>query len=211
MGGCTSQPTTTASKVEPVDPAIQAAAVLKTKDIDRQLLDESKSARKEVKILLLGTAETGKSTVLKQLRIIHGGGFTDADLKTFRGVARRNIYDTVKILTDAMEKLKIPYGFDSTSPEMKKLGEVKPGCGGSMNLREDPVAIEAARLFSIDTVVGVNRGKILEAVSVIRADTPDFNNVMGVRLVDAIRLVWGDSGIKYCFSRANEFQIVDLS
>jgi len=42
------------------------------------LKDMSKGVRDTtVKILLLGTAESGKTTIIKQMRILHINGFTD--------------------------------------------------------------------------------------------------------------------------------------
>ena len=40
----------------------------KSKLIDKQLMLEYKKLNKETKILLLGTGESGKSTVLKQMK-----------------------------------------------------------------------------------------------------------------------------------------------
>jgi len=38
----------------------------------------------EVKLLLLGSAECGKSTVLKQMKIIHQNGYTREELLSYR-------------------------------------------------------------------------------------------------------------------------------
>ena len=38
----------------------------------------------EVKLLLLGSAECGKSTVLKQMKIIHQNGYTKEELLSYR-------------------------------------------------------------------------------------------------------------------------------
>ena len=45
--------------------------------IDRKLQQEAVKAKHIVRILLLGTGESGKSTVVKQMKIIHmNGGFS---------------------------------------------------------------------------------------------------------------------------------------
>ena len=44
-----------------------------------------------IKILLLGAGESGKSTVLKQMRILHGGGYSVSDKQDFRPVVYHNI------------------------------------------------------------------------------------------------------------------------
>ena len=56
-----------------------------------------------------GTGESGKSTFIKQMRIIHGQGYSDADRADFRSLVFRNIFTAVSALTEAMTSLKIPF------------------------------------------------------------------------------------------------------
>lgn len=65
-------------------PAKPAAVMTHKEDqypvsLDHHLLkDMAKGVRDTtVKILLLGTAESGKTTIIKQMRILHINGFTD--------------------------------------------------------------------------------------------------------------------------------------
>ncbi|XP_070580526.1 guanine nucleotide-binding protein subunit alpha-13-like [Ptychodera flava] len=87
--------------------------------IDRMLAKEKAHHRRLVKILLLGAGESGKSTFLKQMRIIHGQIFTDEDLKEYRAVINSNIVKGTKVLVDARDKLRIPWG----DPQNEKHGE----------------------------------------------------------------------------------------
>lgn len=50
--------------------------------------------RKSVKILLLGTGESGKSTVLKQMKVLHVKGFSDREIKDQIEVIRGNLHDS---------------------------------------------------------------------------------------------------------------------
>jgi len=77
--------------------------------IDRRLKFEKKELKRQVKILLLGTGESGKSTFLKQMRIIHGSGYKDADLVEYRGIIYQNIVKGMKVLIDAKTKLGIAW------------------------------------------------------------------------------------------------------
>ncbi|KAI1706349.1 g-protein alpha subunit domain-containing protein [Ditylenchus destructor] len=51
--------------------------------IERQIQRDLRDTRRERKLLLLGTAESGKSTFIKQMRIIHGQGYSDRDKRQF--------------------------------------------------------------------------------------------------------------------------------
>ena len=78
--------------------------------IDRQLQKDKDRFRKTVKILLLGSGESGKSTFLKQMRIINGGDFVEEELKQYRLVIYGNIVKGMKVLIDARDKLGIAWG-----------------------------------------------------------------------------------------------------
>ncbi|KAJ6455148.1 G-protein alpha subunit [Mycena sanguinolenta] len=59
------------------------ASQARSEEIDRQLEEESLHFKKEIPILVLGTDETSKSTVVKHMKIDHGG-FSTEELAAFR-------------------------------------------------------------------------------------------------------------------------------
>ena len=61
-------------------------------------------------MLLLGAGESGKSTFLKQMKIIHGQEFSDDQVREFRMIIYGNIIKGMKVLADARDKLNIPWG-----------------------------------------------------------------------------------------------------
>ncbi|XP_023670696.1 guanine nucleotide-binding protein subunit alpha-12 isoform X2 [Paramormyrops kingsleyae] len=73
------------------------------------LARERRSIRRLVKILLLGAGESGKSTFLKQMRIIHGKEFGQKALLEFRDTIFENIIKGMRVLVDARDKLRIPW------------------------------------------------------------------------------------------------------
>lgn len=56
-----------------------------------------------------GTGEAGKSTFIKQMRIIHGQGYSDRDRAEFKTLVYRNTVKGMQIMIEAMETLKVPY------------------------------------------------------------------------------------------------------
>jgi hypothetical protein len=65
MGGCSSS--------EPVD----AELVKKNKEIDRELRKDKDILSRTIRILLLGSGESGKSTFFKQMRILWMNGISE--------------------------------------------------------------------------------------------------------------------------------------
>lgn len=78
-------------------------------EIEKQIKKDKRDQRKELKLLLLGTGESGKSTFIKQMRIIHGSGYSDDDKRAFIKLVYQNIYMAMNSMIGAMESLKIPY------------------------------------------------------------------------------------------------------
>ncbi|KHJ99765.1 g-protein alpha subunit [Oesophagostomum dentatum] len=80
-----------------------------TKTIERELHNERKILRRQVKILLLGSGESGKSTFIKQMNIIHGAGEFTADEPHNTYLLIKNAISAMRVLLDARSKLNIPW------------------------------------------------------------------------------------------------------
>ena len=73
----------------------------------------------QVKLLLLGAGESGKSTFLKQMKIIHGVTFDEEQIREFRQIIYGNIIRGMRVLVDANRKLGI-----SLEVEENKVGSL---------------------------------------------------------------------------------------
>lgn len=62
--------------------------------------------------LSAGTGESGKSTFIKQMRIIHGAGYSDEDKRGFTKLVYQNIFTSMQAMIRATETLKIPYKYE---------------------------------------------------------------------------------------------------
>lgn len=78
-----------------------------TKRIDLQLKEDKKRLQDEIKILLLGAGESGKSTIAKQFKIINVGEYTEDELKDWKVVVLDNTFFSIKTLVFASEKLGV--------------------------------------------------------------------------------------------------------
>ncbi|XP_050569799.1 guanine nucleotide-binding protein subunit alpha-12 isoform X2 [Anas acuta] len=79
----------------------------RSREIDAMLARERRAVRRLVKILLLGAGESGKSTFLKQMRIIHGREFDQKALLEFRATIYENILkgESVKYFLDNLDRI----------------------------------------------------------------------------------------------------------
>ncbi|XP_024115581.1 guanine nucleotide-binding protein subunit alpha-12a [Oryzias melastigma] len=91
------------------DAAQEREAKRRSREIDAMLARERRAVRRLVKILLLGAGESGKSTFLKQMRIINGQEFDQKALLDFRDTIYENILKGMRVLVDARDKLGITW------------------------------------------------------------------------------------------------------
>ncbi|KAM7076741.1 guanine nucleotide-binding protein subunit alpha-14 [Ciconia boyciana] len=94
-------------------------------EIERQLRRDKRDARRELKLLLLGTGESGKSTFIKQMRIIHGSGYTEEDRKGFTKLVYQNIFTAMQVMIRAMDTLKIQYTSKENEESAQMIKEVE--------------------------------------------------------------------------------------
>ncbi|XP_072007012.1 guanine nucleotide-binding protein subunit alpha-14 isoform X2 [Engystomops pustulosus] len=94
-------------------------------EIERQLRRDKRDARRELKLLLLGTGESGKSTFIKQMRIIHGSGYTDEDRRGFTKLVYQNIFTAMQAMIRAMDTLRIQYSSEQNMENALLVREVE--------------------------------------------------------------------------------------
>ena len=81
----------------------------KNLEIEKMIRKDKKVQARQVKILLLGAGESGKSTILKQMRIIYSEGFRLDERKEVRQVIFSNMIVAFKIIAEEMRELGLDY------------------------------------------------------------------------------------------------------
>jgi len=77
----------------------------KSKDLEKQLVQDQRTDQQVNKLLLLGAGESGKSTLFKQMVTIYGKGFSVEDRKEYIHVVYTNIILSMKTLCDQSDRL----------------------------------------------------------------------------------------------------------
>lgn len=101
--------------------------VTKDKGKSKTKTKEKKKKDDEIKILLIGSGESGKSTLFKQLRLIHGMDFTQDDAISHRDIIRSNVILSMKALISGAKKLDIPFTEESHIDLFKKFDQYDTG------------------------------------------------------------------------------------
>ncbi|KAJ6644503.1 Guanine nucleotide-binding protein G(f) subunit alpha [Pseudolycoriella hygida] len=135
---------------------------IRSKQLDKELQIVHRQFEKAIKILLLGTAESGKTTILQQMKILHINGFTEEDKIAKIKEIRQNIQESIYELVVQMHKLRIPFD----SPQNHKSGEWILDAGKKPQQFDD-------------------------------------------EYTDNVVALWNDTGIRECYRRSNEFQLID--
>uniref|UniRef100_A0A8C7GUS4 Guanine nucleotide-binding protein G(o) subunit alpha n=1 Tax=Oncorhynchus kisutch TaxID=8019 RepID=A0A8C7GUS4_ONCKI len=104
--------------------AEERAALDRSKAIEKNLKDDGVTAAKEVKLLLLGGGESGKSTIVKQMKIIHEDGFSGDDVKQYKPVVYSNTIQSLAAVLRAMDSLGIEYADKDRKADAKLVCDV---------------------------------------------------------------------------------------
>jgi GTPase SAR1 family protein len=78
-----------------------------SKQIDKAIRDDKLNEDKKIKLLLLGPGDAGKSTFLKQLRVIHDQKFSNIDLEKFKAILKDNVLLSMKAMLAGATLLKV--------------------------------------------------------------------------------------------------------
>jgi len=77
----------------------------KNKQVESYIKKSKQDFHGEIKLLLLGTGESGKSTIAKQMRILHTPGFDKKELQTFRPVVFNNTVTAMRNIVQFCTKM----------------------------------------------------------------------------------------------------------
>ncbi len=78
-------------------------------------------AKYYMKVLMVGTSACGKSTVAKQMKILHCNGFTPEERDNYKKILISNIFLSLKELVTQAQLLKIDIKEESIAEEIDKL------------------------------------------------------------------------------------------
>ncbi|CAL8312694.1 unnamed protein product [Merluccius merluccius] len=137
------------------------------KKIEKQLQKERQAYKATHRLLLLGAGESGKSTIVKQMRILHVDGFNEEEKHEKVQDIRKNVKDAIVTIIAAMSTLTPP---------------VPLGNPGNQ--------------FRVDYI------KRIAPLSDFEYSEEFFENT---------EKLWLDDGVKACFERSNEFQLIDCA
>uniref|UniRef100_A0A671K2H9 Guanine nucleotide-binding protein G(s) subunit alpha n=1 Tax=Sinocyclocheilus anshuiensis TaxID=1608454 RepID=A0A671K2H9_9TELE len=145
------------------------------KKIEKQLQKDKQIYRATHRLLLLGAGESGKSTIVKQMRILHVNGFNaDNQESMFYREKKQKIQDIKNNIKEAIETIVT-----------------------AMSVLVPPVQLACpANKFRIDYIFNLANQKDFEF-------TPEF--------YEHTKTLWQDEGVRACFERSNEYQLIDCA
>lgn len=109
-----------------------------TANIDAELKKNKQSNEEDIKLLLLGAGESGKSTIFKQLKIINQDGFSEKERNDMRESIQFGIVKGMQDILNGMKKLDIP--FEPAYEEAAERVLDEPCLGGKPCLTAEMVA-----------------------------------------------------------------------
>lgn len=85
------------------------------REAEKNLREAKAKLARQVKVLLLGSGDSGKSTILKQMRLIHSVPFNTQEVESYRQLVFSNITHGLKYLLDAMEDMNLEVSDENIS------------------------------------------------------------------------------------------------
>ncbi|KAH6952476.1 guanine nucleotide-binding protein subunit alpha [Ilyonectria sp. MPI-CAGE-AT-0026] len=73
----------------------------------KNLLKWYEMQRNPVKLLLLGAGKSGKSTIMKQMKLIYKGGYSRDERESFKEIIFSNTVQSMRVILEDMESLKL--------------------------------------------------------------------------------------------------------
>ncbi|KAJ6231680.1 guanine nucleotide-binding protein g(o) subunit alpha [Anaeramoeba flamelloides] len=104
--------------------------------IDKTLREVKQENDNKVIILLLGSGESGKSTIARQMKIIHQNGFSELEKMKFKTIIHSNIIEYIQELIQLIDIKKLPELNENLDSIKKEIMGLMPDSGINSELAE---------------------------------------------------------------------------
>ncbi|KAM4718123.1 guanine nucleotide-binding protein G(olf) subunit alpha isoform 2-T2 [Anableps anableps] len=150
------------------------------KKIEKQLQKERQAYKATHRLLLLGAGESGKSTIVKQMRILHVDGFNAEEKQQKIQDIRKNVKDAIVTIVSAMSALTPPVPLGNPDNQF--------------------------RVDYIKSIAPLSDFEYTEPLGGTHSSLPIWQDFF-----EHTQKLWEDNGIKACFERSNEYQLIDCA
>lgn len=161
--------------------------------ISKYMREQKKKFDSEVKLLLLGAGESGKSTIAKQMIIIHLKGFKEVSERiTYRPAIFTNIMASIRILLTAVDELNLQLNPSNMEARRRTMGNEHELFAGPLTKQQvqdikdlwaDP-AIQTAYSRSNEFQLSDSAAYYLNAIEIIGAEgwVPNEQDILRSRV-----------------------------
>lgn len=101
--------------------AEQAESLKESRKIDKILREDGVRHEHEIKLLLLGAGESGKSTIVKQMKIIHEDGYPREECLLYKPVVYSNTWVSLIAILRAMSELGINFADSNRQDDARQV------------------------------------------------------------------------------------------
>lgn len=202
--------------------------------IEQQLRRSRQNEKNQIKLLLLGPGESGKSTVLKQMKLMHKGGFVEQERMQYAQVIWADVLQSMKLLIIQARKLRIPLDCDQPNSLLIRckqlvlranaLDQIDAGTAGGTHFLNDYVFKYSEGPKKMRQMRSTGQANGLDWNDEKVEEGPDLENIASglqnlsvtqkqssegrQQLAEAVTRLWKeDGGIRRCYGRSNEFQL----
>ncbi len=94
-------------------------------------------------IIIAGAGESGKSTILKQMKLIHDNGYSREERESFKEIIYSNTVQSMRVILEAMESLELPLDDARAEFHVQTIFMQPPQIEGDVLAPEVGTAVEA--------------------------------------------------------------------
>ncbi|KAJ3431237.1 guanine nucleotide-binding protein g(o) subunit alpha [Anaeramoeba flamelloides] len=98
---------------------------IQSRRIDKKLELVQKESDDHVNLLLLGAGESGKSTIFKQMKLLHLNGFDESEKKDFKQHIHSNAIESIQVLIKGMKTLNFEFTNERNIELSEKINDIK--------------------------------------------------------------------------------------